>query len=285
MTADAVEQATLFRGPTGWLAYTRAGSGPPVVLIHGLGCSRRTWRHVASRLAQTRTVIAIDLPGHGESDSPLGDYSPAGQATAVRDLVESLDMPQIDVVGHSLGGGIAISFAHQYPERTRSLVLISTAGLGPEVTPLLRVAAVPGADRAIGALVRLPDRVLRAGLGAMTWVPGLVSPHDTDPLQDTIATLGDEISRRTFVRTARTVIDMQGQSISAGEQLDRLTERPVMLIWGADDRTIPPRHFRELAARFPRARQLEVPSAGHFPHETAADVVAPALEEFLLCPS
>lgn len=279
MRAD--ETPIRFRGPAGWLAYSRAGTGPPVVLLHGLGTSRRTWRQTASRLSQTRTVIAVDLPGHGESDAPQGDYSPGAHAVAVRDLVTSLTDEPVDIVGHSLGGGITMMFARIFPELARSVVLISSGGLGPEVSPLLRAAALPGADHGLAMLSHLPDDVLRMGLRVLTALPGALSPHDAEPLQGALSTLENDVNRRTFVRTARSVIGLGGQAVRAGDQVDSLAARPVLLIWGADDRTIPPRHHRQLAARLPRAQQLEVPGAGHFPHETAPGVVGPAIEHFL----
>jgi pimeloyl-ACP methyl ester carboxylesterase len=204
MTTHAVEEKpTLFPGPSGWLAYTRAGSGPPVVLIHGLGCSRRTWRHIASRLAQTRTVIAVDLPGHGESDAPRGDYSPGAMATAVRDLLQSLGIRRTDLVGHSLGGGITIAFAHLFPELTGSIVLIGSAGLGPEVTLMLRAVTLPGVDRTLGLLARLPDPVLRRGTDALTLLPGssrrTTSRHCTTPSRCSVPT---RPARRSCARRA-----------------------------------------------------------------------------------
>src|ERR671915_1587479 len=140
--------------------YRAAGSGPPVVLIHGMVNSSRHWRDVALRLAERHTVIAPDLIGHGDSATPRGDYSIGAHAAAIRDLLTAIDVAAATVVGHSLGGGIAMQFFWQFPERVERLVLVSSGGLGPEVSPLLRVAAMPGASPAVALAAR--PRVLAA---------------------------------------------------------------------------------------------------------------------------
>jgi len=123
---------------SGTLTYTFAGRGEPMLLVHGFGGTRHTWRHPMGTLARTRTVIAPDLPGHGDSAAPAGAYSLGAHATALRDLLVSLGLTSATIIGHSLGGGIALQFAYQFPERTDRLVLISSGGLGPQLTPALR---------------------------------------------------------------------------------------------------------------------------------------------------
>src|SRR5881394_3331696 len=124
--------------------YRIAGSGPPVVLIHGMINSSRHWEQVALRLAERHTVIAPDLIGHGDSATPRGDYSLGAHAAVIRDLLSALDIERATIVGHSLGGGVAMQFFYQFPQRTERLVLISSGGLGREVSPMLRAAALPG---------------------------------------------------------------------------------------------------------------------------------------------
>src|SRR5215212_6173810 len=126
--------------------YRIAGSGPPVVLIHGMVNSSRHWERVALRLAEAYTVIAPDLLGHGDSATPRGDYSLGAHAAAIRDLLASIGVDSATIVGHSLGGGVAMQFFYQFPQRTDRLVLVSSGGLGHEVSPLLRGAALPGAS-------------------------------------------------------------------------------------------------------------------------------------------
>src|ERR671922_2807465 len=124
--------------------YRIAGSGPPVVLIHGMVNSSRHWERVALRLADSYTVIAPDLIGHGESAAPRGDYSLGAHASGIRDLLTAIGVERASLVGHSLGGGVAMQFFYQFPQRTERLVLVSSGGLGPDVSPLLRTAALPG---------------------------------------------------------------------------------------------------------------------------------------------
>src|SRR5919197_2042911 len=131
--------------------YRIAGSGPPVVLIHGMVNSSRHWEDVALLLADRYTLTAPDLIGHGDSATPRGDYSLGAHAASIRDLLASIGIDRATVVGHSLGGGVAMQFFYQFPQRTGRLVLVSSGGLGREVGPLLRAAALPGATAILRA--------------------------------------------------------------------------------------------------------------------------------------
>src|SRR3954471_10738019 len=131
------------------VVYRTMGSGPPLVLIHGMVNASRHWRDVAERLADRYTVIAPDLIGHGDSATPRGDYSLGAHASVIRDLLSALGIERASFVGHSLGGGIAMVFFWQFPERVERLALVSSGGLGGDVSPLLRGAALPGASAAI----------------------------------------------------------------------------------------------------------------------------------------
>src|SRR6267142_3836982 len=124
--------------------YRIAGSGPPVVLIHGMVNSSRHWESVALRLADAYTVIAPDLIGHGDSATPRGDYSLGAHAASIRDVLAAIGIDRATIVGHSLGGGVAMQFFYQFPQRTERLVLVSSGGLGHDVSPLLRTATLPG---------------------------------------------------------------------------------------------------------------------------------------------
>ena len=154
--------------------YRIAGSGPPVVLIHGMVNSSRHWESVALRLADAYTVIAPDLIGHGDSATPRGDYSLGAHAASIRDLLTVIGIEKATIVGHSLGGGVAMQFFYQFPQRTERLVLVSSGGLGHEVSPLLRGAALPGATpllalatrpRVLAALLHASEQLQRRGSG------------------------------------------------------------------------------------------------------------------------
>jgi pimeloyl-ACP methyl ester carboxylesterase len=164
----------------GDLAFTMAGTAPAVLLlVHGLGGSRQTWRHLLPALARTHTVIAPELPGHGESDPPAGDYSLGAHACAMRDLLLALGHRRASLVGHSLGGGVALQTAYQFPERTDRLMLISSGGLGTEVAPMLRAATLPGAETVVAGLSKIPAALTRR---VLTVLPPLAASPDASAL-------------------------------------------------------------------------------------------------------
>src|SRR3954463_12180198 len=164
MTSSPVRESVVVHGHR--RAYVRAGSGPALLLLHGIGNNCETWAGVIDRLAETHTVIAPDLLGHGRSDKPRGDYSIAAYANGMRDLLSVLDIERATVVGHSLGGGIALQFAYQFPELCERLVLVGSGGLGPELSAGLRAATLPGAELVLTALTGVSGP-LRLGFQTM----------------------------------------------------------------------------------------------------------------------
>jgi pimeloyl-ACP methyl ester carboxylesterase len=262
----------------GSIAYTIAGAGPVLLLIHGLGGTRNTWRYLIDDLARTHTVIAPDLPGHGGSDPPAGDYSLGAHACALRDLILSLGYRRFSIAGHSLGGGIALQTAYQFPERIDRLLLISSGGLGPEVSYALRAATLPGADPIVAALSTIPAAVTKRAMAAL---PGLVSRPDAGQLADVLSALRDSKQRTAFIRTARSVIDWRGQAVSAQRQTGLLDGVPVLVAWGAADTTIPPHHHQAFASHVPDAVTVEIAGAGHYPHETASTQLLEPMLSFL----
>jgi pimeloyl-ACP methyl ester carboxylesterase len=263
------------------MAYTIAGRGEPLLLVHGLGGTRHTWRHLVGQLATTHTVIAPDLPGHGDSDVPAGDYSLGAHAAALRDLLVALGHSSATIAGHSLGGGIALQFAYQFPERTDRLMLISSGGLGSQLSPILRAATLPTAEMALAGLAHLPRALTRRLLPAIAAMPGVMARQDAPAVTDALHGLAEPRQRQTFLRTARTVIDWHGQTVSAAQHLTLLEDMPVLLAWGSDDRTIPAHHQQALARRLPALHTAEITDAGHFPHETAPERLLPRLHAFL----
>ncbi|MDQ6688557.1 MAG: alpha/beta fold hydrolase, partial [Actinomycetota bacterium] len=132
-------------------AFVKVGKGPALLLLHGLGCDHTTWLPVIHQLAGRYTVVAPDLLGHGSSAKPRADYSLGGYANGMRDLLTILDIDKVTVVGHSFGGGVAMQFAYQFPERTERMGLVAPGGLGPEVTPLIRAVTLPGFEQVMAA--------------------------------------------------------------------------------------------------------------------------------------
>jgi pimeloyl-ACP methyl ester carboxylesterase len=247
------------------VTYRRLGEGPAVVLIHGITSSSRAWRSVMDGLAEKHTVIAPDLLGHGQSGKPRGDYSLGAYASGVRDLLAVLDIKTATVVGHSLGGGIAMQFAYQFPERLERLVLVDSGGLGGEVSLALRAATLPGAELVLplmfGPLTRDAGRAVGRVLGRL----GVTGSANVRGLAEGLDSLADAEARRAFVHTARSVIDPRGQRVDARDRLYLSEEVPTLLIWGAKDPIIPLEHGRRAHSLMPNSRLEIFPGAGHFP--------------------
>ena len=201
------------------VSYRTAGSGPALLLLHGIANSSETWERVAPLLSERFTLIAPDLMGHGQSATPRGDYSLGAHASAARDIVTALGHEHVTVVGHSLGGGIAMQFAYQFPERTERLVLVSSGGLGREVHFVLRAASLPGADWVLPALTS--PRLLGLGrqLGGLLGRVGLRPSGDIEVLGRGFEALDNAGSRQAFLHTVRAVIEPGGQRVSAQNRL------------------------------------------------------------------
>jgi|SRR5580692_8173971 pimeloyl-ACP methyl ester carboxylesterase len=262
------------------LCYVEAGSGPVLMMIHGMAGTYENWQAVIEPLAQRYTVIAPDLPGHGNSEPGAGDYSLGSLAAGLRDLLITLGHDRATLVGHSLGGGIAMQFAYQFPEITERLVLVSSGGLGPEVSPVLRAAALPGANLFIAATAgpgSVAGSVLARGLAAI----GLQPNADVAEVARGYASLADAGRRDAFLATLRSVVGTEGQRIEAGDRLYLAGGVPVMIIWGRRDRIIPVAHGEQAHATIPDSRLEIFDAAGHMPQlELPARFIA-ALERFL----
>src|SRR3989440_3546665 len=261
--------------------YRTVGSGPPVVLVHGMVNSSRHWEAVALRLAREYTVIAPDLIGHGDSATPRGDYSIGAHAAVIRDLLALIGIERATIVGHSLGGGIAMQFFYQFPQRTERLVLVSSGGLGQEVSPMLRTAALPGAvgllwatahPRLLGALWRAGEWLRLRGFGKGVYLQAIVRA---------LRPLEQAAGRTAFLQTLRAVIDVHGQRVSARDRLYLLGAMPTLVAWGERDHTIPLAHGREAHEAIPGSRFETLPRAAHFPHLEDPEGLAAILRDFL----
>jgi pimeloyl-ACP methyl ester carboxylesterase len=263
------------------IAYRSAGSGPVVVLVHGISGTSATWSRVIPPLAEHLTVIAPDLLGHGDSAKPRGDYSLGAYASGIRDLLLALGHESATFVGHSLGGGVAMQLAYQYPERCERLVLVDSGGLGREVSAVLRAASLPGAEVLLPLLAhgrvsdagRLAGRVLgRLGLKLQTDLAEVARGH---------ASLSDGEARAAFLHTLRTLVDPSGQRIDASDRLYLAHEIPCLIVWGARDPIIPVAHGRAAHALVPGSRLEVFEDAGHFPYLDDPQRFVRALEEFI----
>jgi pimeloyl-ACP methyl ester carboxylesterase len=263
------------------MAYRMAGEGPVVLLVHGMAGSSQTWLGVMSILARDYTVIAPDLLGHGESAKPVGDYSLGAQASGIRDLLEGvLGVDRATVVGQSLGGGVALQFAYQYPDLCERLVLAGSGGLGREVSWVLRLLALPGADLVFRLLCPRFVRDLGNDLGGVLEDRGLHSPHVAE-MWRAYASLAEPENRDAFFRTVRSVIDPGGQSVCANDRLHLAGTRPTLILWGERDDIIPVEHAYAAADRIAGCRLEIFERAGHFLHVEEPTRFAAALTDFI----
>jgi pimeloyl-ACP methyl ester carboxylesterase len=241
--------------------YRIAGSGPPVVLIHGMLNSSSHWRSVALSLADQYTVVAPDLIGHGDSAAPRGDYSLGAHAASIRDLLSAIGIDRATIVGHSLGGGVAMQFFYQFPQRVERLVLVSSGGLGRDVSPLLRTAALPGMSallsltihpRLVGALWNAGGRLRDRGNSVGVYLQAIA--RALRPLENAEA-------QGAFLHTLRSVIDVHGQRVAATDRLYLLESIPTLIVWGERDNTIPIEHGRAAHEATPNSTFKTLPRA------------------------
>ena len=262
------------------VTYAEAGSGPVLLLIHGMAGTYENWHAVIEPLARDHTVIAPDLPGHGTSAPGGGDYSLGSLAAGLRDLLIARGHDRATLVGHSLGGGIAMQFAYQFPEMTERLILVSSGGLGPEVSPVLRAAALPGADLFIAATAG-PGRIVGSALARGLAAVGLRPNADIAEIARGYASLADPDRRAAFLATLRAVVSTGGQRVHAGDRLYLAEGVPVLIIWGERDPMIPARHGEHAHQAIPGSRLEVFDGVGHLPQLEAPGRFVAVLERFL----
>ncbi len=251
------------------VAYRMAGDprdGRPVLLlVHGMAGSSATWNDVLPGLARHATVVAPDLLGHGRSDKPRQDYSLGAHANVLRDLLVALDIERATVIGQSLGGGVALQLAYQHPHTCERLVLVSSGGLGAEVSWLLRALTLPGAELLMPivfpSFVRTAGNVVSRTLRRI----GLRAPGVEQEWRAYVS-LTDPANRQSFLKTLRAVVDPAGQAVSAHDRLYLASSMPTLIIWGQHDRIIPVSHAHAAHAAIPGSRLVIFPESGHFPH-------------------
>lgn len=264
------------------IAYTEhLGTGPVYLLVHGIGGNQTDWARVTERLVETgQHVITVDLPGHGLSAKDRGDYSLGAMASVLRDLLDYLGHRQAILVGHSLGGGVAMQFTYQFPERCNGLVLVCSGGLGTETPKWLRAATLPGSrivfaaigsEKTTNSLLWGCRQLARVGIE-----PQLVNPQMVEKLSE----FGDSDTREAFLATLRSVVDVSGQRVTALGKLASMEDLPVLLIWGARDPVIPLHHGERAAEAIPNSELVVFPRIGHEPHVEDPERFAQLLRDF-----
>jgi pimeloyl-ACP methyl ester carboxylesterase len=263
------------------VAYRKAGDGPVIVLIHGITSNSQTWNRVIPSLARHFTVIAPDLAGHGGSDKPKGDYSLGAHASGVRDLLLTLGHEQASIVGHSLGGGIAMQFSYQFPERCERLALVDSGGLGRDVSLLLRAATLPGSEFVLPLLAATRLLDVGEGVGRLLGRVGLRVRTDLEEMARGHATLSDAGARAAFVHTLRSVVEPGGQRIDASNRLYLAEHIPFLLLWGERDSIIPVSHGRATHVKLPGSRLEVFERSGHFPQLDEPERFIDVLVDFM----
>ncbi|MGA7988458.1 MAG: alpha/beta fold hydrolase [Candidatus Dormiibacterota bacterium] len=269
--------------PTGVrIRYRRAGRGDAILLLHGIAHSLRAWDRVIVPLAEHNDVIAVDLPGCGASDKPDTDYSLGSQATAIRYVLESLGLDMVTAIGHSLGGGVAMTLAYQYPELVGRLGLIASGGLGRELHAMFRLASLPLGPAEVMRLAFSPrTRLLRRLLATQCGAPLFARPHEhREDTIDILRALEDPDARRAFLRMLRSASSIGGQAISALDRIG-LALFPVLIVWGRQDGIFPVAHAERAAALIPNARLVVLEECGHFPQIEATAGLLAALTSWL----
>jgi pimeloyl-ACP methyl ester carboxylesterase len=262
-------------------AYVKAGAGPVLVLLHGLGCDHTTWEPVIDRLAQDYTVIAPDLLGHGRSAKPRADYSLGGYANGMRDLLTVLGVDKVTIVGHSFGGGVAMQFAYQFPERTERLVLVASGGLGPEVSPAIRAVTTPGFHQVMGVLT-LPGirHVGKASLRGLARTPFKVT-RDLDEVAEIYDSFKDPHARAAIRHVVSAVVDWRGQIVTMADRAYLTQAMPMAVVWGRDDAVIPVRHAANAEALGSDVDLEIIEDAGHFPHKDHPERFTEVVDRFI----
>ncbi len=265
------------------LRYVDVGDGPPIVLVHGLLGSNESWAGQIERLSERHRVIAPDLFGHGRSDKPSGDYSLSSHAATIRDLLEHLNIESAPMVGHSLGGGIVMQAVYLFPGLVERLVLVSSGGLGTEVSLFLKAATLPGSELVLPVLAS--DWVRRNAesvIGQLNkWGLPVQPGASMAETWRSFKSVSDRQTREAFLASTRAVVGPRGQTVSAKQHFEKFESIPSLLIWGGKDRMIPASHADNIRREVPNSRVEIFSGAGHFPQLDEPDLFFRVLDEFL----
>jgi pimeloyl-ACP methyl ester carboxylesterase len=272
-----VEQVTLHGYE---VAYRRAGKGPVLLLLHGIAGSSQTWLPSMEPLQRDYTVLAPDFLGHGRSAKPLGDYSLGNHASGMRDFLHVLGIERATVVGQSFGGGVAMQFAYQFPERCERLVLVDAGGLGREVSWMLRLVTLPAAEYVLPVIFSAPVRNVGDSILGLLRDRGIRHVRAAEMWQS-FASLTEPANRQAFIRTMRAVIDPGGQSVSAMDRLYLAANMPTLIVWGDKDKIIPMVHAYKAHEAMPNSRLAIMEGVGHYPHVEEPGRFVEILVDFL----
>ncbi len=261
------------------LHWTEMGEGPPLVLLHGLCDSHRTWLKAAPLLARNHRVLMLDLAGHGLSDRPDASYRLEWHARLLGLWMDALALENVDVVGHSYGGGVALWMTLlRHGDRVRKLGLVASGGLGKEVAFALRLASLPLFVEHFGQPF-LP-RATRLGMRVVAH-----KAFDGDEVTRLAVMNATAGTARAIARTVRDVVSIRGQQRHVLDKQDELGRLPpVGLFWGDRDPVIPISHALQMQETLGGAALVRFERCGHFPHRERAPEFAAAVEKYLAVP-
>jgi pimeloyl-ACP methyl ester carboxylesterase len=271
----SVETDRFRRGAQADVAYRYLpGRGDPVLLVHGVGADQATWQGIPRRLQEAgRAVLTIDLLGHGDSGAGGRDFGLSAHAALLRDLLDHLGVARVHLVGHSVGGGVSMQFAAESPERMSSLTLISSGGLGREVSVSLRAALLPGSSSSIGIIThRFVTNPMRQIIRFFEH-RGLSNRDFNERTVDALERLQDGGRRTAFLETLRSVVGLNGQRLTVMDHLEVLDPQRLLIIWGDGDPMVPVIHGRTLHALLPGSRLVVIEGAGHEPYLDEPEIV------------
>ncbi len=258
--------------------YLEAGEGPAVLLVHGLATSMVTWYcNIDALVSGGCRVLALDLPGHGDSDKPKDlDYDPASAAELIRQFLVELELDRISLVGNSAGGLVVGLFALAHPQQVEKLVLVAPGGVGRHVTWLLRVMSVP----VLGELFYQPR--LQSPLALARRIFFRPPPIFAKVLPEMERVRNLPGARHAAIQSIRSSVNLLGQRRKS-YILDRLRDlkRPLLTIWGAEDAIIPSSQAAAVKLALPRSVTRVIPECGHWPHMEKAEQFNELLVRFL----
>ena len=263
--------------PTRYLA---AGEGPPLLLLHGVGDNALDWQWVMPALASTYRIYAPDLPGSGDSANPRSDYSPAYFTRFVAAFLDALEVERAAVVGNSLGGLVGLRLALAEPARVAALGLVSSGGLGREVTYALRSLALPGyGELAVAWGKRRPGAAQRAlGRAALVFSRPQDAPRKWIKEQYRMARLPGFLEAQ--LAAVRAQVGLKGQREVLVDRLAQV-ERPTMVVWGTRDRVLPYSQAKEAFSHLQEGYLELIPECGHLPHVERPERFVSNLRRFL----
>ena len=260
--------------PNSW-HYLESGSGPPLLLLHGLGASGFSWRDNIGALSRLFRVVAPDLPPHGRSPAPLnGDYSLAGQVKGIIGFMDLLGISKAALAGNSLGGGLALLLAHDFPERVSALVLLAPAAALTRLPYIFYPLRLPGLGKMLAPLL-LGPWIIPLALRLIYHRRELITPQ----VVAGYAAPFKEPRRRLALASLCRQVELP--PLTAIEAMLAQLNPPTAIIWGEQDRILPVSHAQWLRERLPQATINLLPAVGHAPQEEVPALVNEIIIDFL----